>query len=251
MKIIAEIGSNVKVKLEVLESIKLASQAGADVVKFQLYNKKELCGFGSEVDLIDRSWFDDMRRCAQKNEIELMCTAFSPSGYEFVNQYVDTHKIASAEITDMDILKTVNSFEKPVLLSTGGATNEQIKDALLELMACDVTILYCVTEYPARVVDFRHMTKLKESFPDFQIGYSDHSIDCLIIPEMAKTLGASVIEKHVNLVGVKNTPDAPHSLNLDEFSLMCQNLKGYVSPLYTKETCSWQRVKTDAGYFRP
>ena len=258
MRIIAEVGSNWHSLDDCFHSIEMAKKCGADVVKFQLFNPIEMYG---EADVyvpgyspnLNATWISPLAIKCDESEIEFMCTAFSPSGYEIVNQYVETHKIASAEITDENILRKVNSFKKPVYLSTGGAVISQIERALHLLKDCRVTIMYCVTAYPARIVDFRHLEQLREAFGNgYTYGYSDHSTDVLNIPRLAQWHNATVIEKHVNFTSHTDTDDAPHSLNAKEFALMVKKLVGDDIPL--KDTfmpCTWQRRFTGEGYYRP
>jgi len=174
-----------------------------------------------------------------------MCTAFSPGGYQLINQYVDTHKIASAELTDINILNQVSQFRKPVYLSTAGSSMTEVRYALMSLRPCSTTIMFCVADYPSRIVDFRHLQLLKETFgPNYSYGFSDHSTDVINLPMKAKEMGCSVIEKHVNLVNAKDTPDAPHSINADEFKLMCRYLMGE-TPSYedVANQCNQQMIK--------
>lgn len=258
MKVVCEIGSNWKSLEDCFMSIRAAKECGADAVKLQLFSPKELYGSIMEASIgstpyLDPAWICQLSDSCLYHGIEFMVTAFSEHGYKFVDNYVETHKIASAEITDKSILETVNSFKKPVYLSTGGASIDQIAAALFRLKDCPVTIFYCVTEYPAKVVDFRHLEALRETFgSSYKYGYSDHSIDVLNIPKMAYHHGCSVIEKHVNFTTYTDTNDAPHALNAKELSLMVKAVKGIEIPLPETFTgCSWQRQLTDAGYFRP
>lgn len=234
MKIIAEIGSCWHTLDDILQSIPKAKLAGATAFKLQMFCMAELYGpHHSSVPcgtspVIVPFWLPEIKLECDKHEIEFMCTAFSPAGYEYVNKFVDTHKIASAELTDISILKTVNSFGKPVYLSTAGSDIYiDIKNALLHLTNCPVTIMFCVADYPARIVDFNQLNELKKTFGyGYSYGYSDHSIDVLNIPYLAKHYGCSVIEKHVNFTNHKDTDDAPHSLNATEFALMVRRLNG-------------------------
>lgn len=257
MKIIAEVGSNWKSLDDCLMSIKKAKECGADVVKFQYFNKFEMTGGSKVYDVstphLPTNWIPKLAEYAHTCGIEFMCTAFSAEGYELVNNFVQTHKIASAEITDLNILDKVNSFKRPVYLSTGGATIEQIDQALSHLKDCPVTIMCCVTAYPARVVDFRHLQNLKEEFgTEYLYGYSDHSTDVLNIPKLAQNYGCSVIEKHVNFTSHTDTDDAPHSLSTEEFALMVRNIRGEDIPLKDTFTpCTWQRRLIGDGYYRP
>ena len=255
MKVIAEVGSNWKTLEDCIKSIKLAKSAGADVVKFQYYTNKDLYGVDGERECIPAMM--QLNQVAKDNQIEFMCTAFSPFMYCTVNSFVTTHKIASSEITDENILKTVNGFKKPVILSTGGARTLQVANALSLLKDCPVTIMYCVVAYPARVIDFRVLEAYQEFFGrDYSYGYSDHSIDVLNIPKLAEKSGATVLEKHVNFTDHADTPDAPHSLNFHEFKLMVDHLKGATNFSETHVDNPYQRklitlADGSQGYFRP
>lgn len=256
MQVIAEIGSNHKSKDDCAKSIRLAARFGADVVKFQIFGGFDLYGPNYVGDLGLWPDLDLLALEAKYHDIELMVTAFSPNGYEEVNKYVRRHKIASSEITDLDILDRVNRFKKPVIVSTGGATEAEIETALAKLKDCPVTLLYCVVDYPAKIVDFRHMVELSKTY-GLPVGYSDHTIDVINIPDLAKKNGATIIEKHVNFCGYTDTPDAGHSLNLEEFGIMVRALKGIpVSMLetyrpnpYKRKRMSFEHFKD--GYYRP
>ncbi len=238
MKIIAEVSSNWHSLDDILYSVKKAKDAGATDFKLQLFSMSDLYGSHEpEVikgvsPVIEPFWIPTIADECRMQGIGFMCTAFSVAGYEYVNRFVDTHKIASAELTDINLLRAVNSFKKPVILSTAGSDLEEISNALLYLTQCPVTIMFCVGEYPARVVDFRQLELLQSHFGlGYTYGYSDHSTDVLNIPYYAKLQGCEVIEKHVNFTNHKDTADAPHSLNFEEFSLMSRKLLNDHIPL--------------------
>jgi len=240
MKIIAEVGSNWRKEADIYHSIVKAKECGADAVKFQLLTALELYGseaYGEHMhdQYINPEWLPTMASLCKEVGIEFMCTAFSSGGYTVVEPFVKTHKIASAELTDPTILNRVNSFGKPVYLSTGGSDFNEISQALGHLKGCAVTIMFCVADYPAKIVDFRHLELLKERFGGgYRYGYSDHSTDALNIPRIAKNRGCEVIEKHVNFITHSHTPDAGHSLDEVEFSLMVKMLRGKeASPVVT------------------
>jgi sialic acid synthase SpsE len=255
VKVIAEVGSNWKSLQDCVESIRMAKEAGADAVKFQYFTGPEL--YGKDIKRSNTPDVVFLHKMCARTGIEFMCTAFSPYGYRFIDPYVKCHKIASSEITAFDLLDTVNNFKRPVYLSTGGAKVSQIIEALNHLKDCEVTLMYCVAEYPAKIIDFRLLQTLQYLFgPKVKYGYSDHSIDVLVIPERAKDLGAVVIEKHVNFTKHTDTPDAPHSLNYDEFKLMIKHLKTGVSAQETFRPNPHQRkiitlANGSIGYFRP
>lgn len=231
MKIIAEVGSNWRTYDDCKSAIGLAKNCGAWAVKFQAFNAMALYGTqGAMVNELPQEWLGPLSQKAKAFGIEFMCTAFSPELAEMVNPFVNVHKIASSDLTHKRLLEKINSFKKPVLVSTGGHGLEpkdgrgDVAMALKHLSDCDVTLMYCVSSYPARFVNFERMEFLKQY--GRPIGYSDHSTDIAVIPVEAKRRGAVYLEKHVNFTEHQDTPDAPHSLNCDEFKLMCKAAKG-------------------------
>lgn len=244
MIFVAEVGSNWNSLADCLASIEKAKESKATVVKFQLFSPFDLMGPQHRDDFfkpgqtpyLDPAWLPALSQKCQDVGIELMCTAFSADGYKYVNEFVGIHKIASAEMTDTSILATVNAFKKPVFMSTAGSSLEDIGEALKLLPDCPVTVLYCVGDYPAKVVDFKHFEKLKEHFGNrYLYGYSDHSTDVINIPKMATYYGSTVIEKHVNFTASRQTNDAAHSINGDEFRLMVDSCQGQLDHDATSE----------------
>ena len=224
MKVIAEIGSNWSTMDECIQSIYLAKACGADAVKFQLFTDMELYGLPNPNVApysMPPHWLKELKRQADKVGIEFMCTAFSVDGLKFVDNFVETHKLASSDLTHIRMLEALRKIGKPVLVSTGGHGEGDIGMALDILAHTDVTVMFCVSAYPAKFINFKKMERLKKF--GRPVGYSDHSNDVLNIPWMAKQLGATVLEKHVNMIDAKG-PDRPHSINPEEFSLMIKHL---------------------------
>lgn len=228
MKVIAEVGSNIKSYADAEYSICKAREAGANYVKFQCYSEFDLYGEGSkDYKIFDPEWLPRLKEVSDKSEIGFMCTGFSPEMYDIIDPHVDIHKIASAEITDLNILFKVASLGKPIVLSTGGASIMQISEALNIVKICPVTIMYCVPKYPSKYIDFEMLPILKSSFGNnYSYGYSDHSIDIGIIPIIASQFPCSMLEKHVNFLCYTDTGDCQHALNFEEFSMMIRVLKG-------------------------
>lgn len=224
--IIAEVGSNWRTLEDCLHSISMAKACGADAVKFQLYNARALYGtydVPQPEGTLDPEWLPKLKAKADACGIEFMCSAFSPELIDKVNPYVNIHKVASAELTHVRMLEKLKTLGKPFILSTGASGSQDIKWALEVLEGVPVVLMYCVAAYPARLVHFGVMRALGERF-GLPVGFSDHTTDVRIIPGAAAEAGACVIEKHVNFEGV-DSPDAPHSLTLDEFKIMVKNLR--------------------------
>lgn len=260
MKIIAEIGSNIKSFEDCIYSIEKARESGANIVKFQLLSKFDLYGEGSkEYSPFKIEWLEPLYKIAKQNEIEFMCTGFSVEGYKAINPFVNRHKIASAEVTAIDLLEAVASFKKPIVLSTGGATLDQIQSALYILKGCPVTIMYCVPKYPAKVVSLGCIERMREIYgPFYSYGYSDHTIDAIYLPLLFKNEGIVLLEKHVNFLNYSDTPDSIHALNFQEFSIMTRIIRGEnissdeVDNYNNKEMRDkWQRRIINGNYLRP
>jgi N-acetylneuraminate synthase len=119
----------------------------------------------------------------------------------FLNGFdVPCHKVASACLTHADLLRRIRSNRKPVILSTGGSTLEQVKKAVEVLGTEDLVILHCVANYPCpdEELNLSVIETLQETFPDVPIGYSGHEQG--VLPSLvAVSLGASVVERHITL----------------------------------------------------
>lgn len=202
--------------------IDVAKEAGADAVKFQTYRADTVYaqGAGKSETLqaagIDDSIHDVFRDlempyemipelaeyCAER-EIEFMSTPFSPADLAAVDPYVSTHKIASYEISDVRLLEAVAKTGKPVVLSTGASTPDDIDVALGVLRdngAGAICLLQCTSSYPAPPdsLNLATIPWLTERY-GVPAGLSDHSADPVVAPVAAVALGATVIEKHYTL----------------------------------------------------
>ena len=232
--IIAEIGENHLGDLAMARRmIDEAVKAGADIVKFQSY-------LGADVrpDDPEREWFarvelSDARHQELKAHTETQGAAFlsSPFTVERAHFLCETLglrqiKIASSEMLNVPLLDYVNRHADAVLLSTGMATLDEVRQAVAHLDRPQVTILHCITQYPAPDEDanLRAITTLAERFPDHPIGYSDHTLGieaCLA----AAALGAAVIEKHFTLA--KTLPGTDHVLSAspEEFAELVRRIR--------------------------
>jgi len=220
--IIAEIGSNWTNLSDCLNSVRLAKACGADAVKFQAFTYKDLYGFESETKLpsLPLGWLPSLKEESDRVGIEFMCTAFSVETLCAVDRFVNRHKLASSDLLHIRMLEKLNRIGKPVYMSTGGEkSGTDISAALSKLPNCDKTLMYCVANYPARLVDLRKISQMREAFK-VDVGYSDHTVDVTCIPVMAQLQGATAIEKHVNFAEVESV-DSPHSLTTKEFKIMC------------------------------
>ncbi len=246
--IIAEIGSNWTSFEQAKDSISFAKQAGANAVKFQLFDYKCLYGFYPKIENgldgfwndngIDRGlqdisdpymtieWLPKLKEKADACGIEFMCSAFSPELYDAIDPFVSVHKIASSEIGYPQLLEKVKSKGKPIILSVGASSKGDIEHAMRILRGGpQVVLMYCCSSYPSRMYNLFYMQDLKETF-NVPVGLSDHSTD-VYYPALSSVhhFGAVAIEKHVNFFDIE-TPDSGHSLSKDDFRLMCEVLHG-------------------------
>jgi sialic acid synthase SpsE len=227
--IIAEIGSNWRTIDDAIASIQAAKDAGADAAKFQLFCHKSLYGFAGDkkhdtAHDLPIDWLPKLKQACEQVRIEFMCTAFSPEHARLVNPYVSAHKVASSDVNHVSLLKCLDQFGKPVIISTGAASETEVQMALLLAPSVPKALMYCVASYPAKSVDLTLIDKLRGLCPD--VGYSDHTTDSSYIPYAAvKFHGACIVEKHFTAIDGAS-PDSGHSLNPSQFKAMVDKIRG-------------------------
>lgn len=231
--IIAEVGSNWTNLEDCLLSIRAAQACGADAVKFQIFDDMALYGYPNpwhdKKYNLPEKWLPILKYEADFYKIDFMCSAFSPELAKAVDPFVKVHKVASCEMYHTRLLETLNSLGRPVILSTAASTEADVTLALRYLRSVDTCLMYCVGAYPAKMIDLRNIRLLHDL--NGMAGYSDHSLDVATIPTLAVSFGAQIIEKHFTAIG-GNTPDSGHSLNLREFKMMVESLRGNEPPAY-------------------
>lgn len=235
--IIAEIGSNWTSFEDAKQAIQLVKVAGAHAVKFQLFDHLSLYGLpGKMSHELPPEWIPLLAEKAKSAGIDFLCSPFSEAFVDLIEPHVPAFKVASAELPHAPMLLQIRRKGKPVILSTGGATDGDITMALRFLRdprvdpsdPVEVCLLYTVAAYPARYVNMLAMEDLAKKF-SVPIGYSDHTLSISHIAKDAKRAGAVLIEKHVTTISVQ-TPDSAHSVSLEEFKTLVDELKGLVPP---------------------
>jgi sialic acid synthase SpsE len=221
--IIAEIGVNHENSIELaFELIDQAKAGGAHAAKFQSYKAASLASKYSpaywdttkEATLSQRDLFskydsfgeDHYRRLAKHCAaigIDFLATPFDLISVDFLEHLMPCYKIASADITNLPLLRSVAQKAKPIILSTGASTVSEIHRALdiLEQSGCsDVALLHCILNYPTHNnnASLRMIQGLVRCFPDLIIGYSDHTYPQHDLPalQVAYLNGALILEKH-------------------------------------------------------
>lgn len=221
--IIAEIGHNHQGNLKVaIDMIKVAANCGADAVKFQkrdnkvlytkaMYNKpydnENSFGltYGEHRDFLEFGWneYVTLKKCADENGVEFMCTAFDFNSVDFLEKLgITSYKVASGDLTNIPLLEYIAKFKKPIFLSTGASTLEEIHIVydVIRKYHNKICLLHTVCAYPADYADLNLLTikTLKKEFPDTVIGYSGHD-NGILAAVVAYILGATVVEKHFTI----------------------------------------------------
>jgi len=234
---VAEISANHCGKISLAKKlIKCAKVNGADAVKLQTYtadtmtiksNKKyfKITGGlwnGYQLwDLYNEAhtpliWHKKLFDYAKEIGITIFSTPFDETSVDFLEKLnCPIYKIASFEMTDQPLIKRVINTGKPIIISTGMATLNEIEETFNFVKKCgakDITLLYCVSKYPAEISDFNinNIKVLKEKFK-CKVGLSDHSKDDNIA-RAAIAAGAELIEKHIALENQKKGLDIEFSL---------------------------------------
>lgn len=248
--IIAEAGVNHNGSLELAKKlVDKAKDAGADCIKFQTfvaanltsksaskaeYQKQQTDSNESQYEMLKKlelsfDEFVQLNEYCKKKDIEFLSTAFDFDSIEFLNSIdMGIWKIPSGEITNLPYLVKIAKLGKPIILSTGMSTMDEIKAAvsiLRENGSGEITVLHCTTEYPTPYVDvnLKAMNTIKTIFK-LPIGYSDHTVG-LEISIAAAAMGAVVIEKHFTLDRNMEGPDHKASLEPDELKAMISAIR--------------------------
>ena len=249
--IIAELSANHNGSLEAaLETIRAAKRTGANAIKLQTYTADTLTIQSEKDDFIIKSgsiwdgktfydlyksaytpweWHEELFQCAKEEGLICFSSPFDKSAVDFLeNLNVPAYKIASFEITDIPLIEYVASKGKPVILSTGIATSEDIElalDACKRMGNNNIALLKCTSSYPAPIeeANIAMIPDFKERF-DVVPGLSDHTLGSTV-PIVATTLGARIIEKHFILDRSIGGPDASFSMNEKEFTEMVKAVR--------------------------
>ncbi|MGI6726972.1 MAG: N-acetylneuraminate synthase [Anaerovoracaceae bacterium] len=258
--VIAEAGVNHNGNIEIAKKlINAAKNSDADAVKFQTFKaEKVMSKFAQMADYqkvntgIDETQLEMIKKLelsyndfvylkeyCDKLDIEFMSTPFDYDSIDFLNELDVQHwKIPSGEITNLPYLIKIAKLHKPVILSTGMSTMEDIKAALSILRengAGEITVLHCTTEYPAPFedVNLNAMNTIEKKF-NIPVGYSDHTKG-IEVPIAAVALGATIIEKHFTLDRNMEGPDHKASLEPDELKAMVSAIRNVEASLGSSE----------------
>lgn len=247
--IIAEAGVNNNGSLELAyKMVDKAVEAGVDIIKFQTarpdkltskfakmaeYQKKNTGKEESQKDMLKNLMmpyedFIPLKDYCDKKGIQFLSTPFEIDSIHFLKDLVSFWKIPSGEITNLPYLIEIAKTGKPVVMSTGMAELNEVKEAVEALKKYgtkDITLLHCNTQYPTPFgdVNLKAMETLRNEF-GLPVGYSDHTTG-IEIPVAAVAMGATVIEKHFTLDRNMPGPDHKASLEPDELKAMVDSIR--------------------------
>ena len=244
--VIAELSANHNQDFtQAVRIIEAAKLAGADAIKLQTYTPDTITIPSSQeyfrvsggtlwdgktlYDLYGEAytpweWQPKLKQAANDLGMDLFSSAFDATAVDFLERMgVPAHKVASFELVDIPLIETMARTGKPLIMSTGMASIEEIEEAVAAARragATQIALLKCTSAYPARAEDMNLRT-IPELAQRFQVpaGLSDHTMG-VAAPVAAVALGASIIEKHLTLSRSTPGPDSAFSLEPEEFKAM-------------------------------
>ena len=247
--VIAEMSANHGGSLDTaLQIVRGAAKAGADCLKIQTYTADSITidcdtedflihgGLWDGYKLYDLytdagtpyEWQARIKEECDKVGIDFLSTPFDPAAVDFLEEIgCEAYKIASFELVDIPLIEYTASKGKPMIMSCGMASAEEIQDAL---DAChragnhQIVLLKCCSEYPANWKNM-HIANIPDMINRFgvKVGLSDHSAGS-IASVVAVSMGACVIEKHVKIEGVESA-DSKFSMSMEDFAKMVQDIR--------------------------
>lgn len=248
--IIAELSANHSGSLKTaIETIKAAKRAGADAIKLQTYTPDGMTlnsqlddfvikgGLWDSRNLYDlyseastpKEWHTELFKVAKEEGLICFSTPFCRDDAEFLEQFnPPVYKIASFEVTDYDFVEFVAKKGKPIIISTGIAYEDEIKDMVQICKNAgnkDIALLKCTSSYPAPLnsMNLKTIADMRDRF-GVEVGFSDHTLGTTA-PVVAVSLGARMIEKHFILNKSVKSVDSAFSLDEKEFALMTKCIR--------------------------
>ena len=249
--IIAELSANHGGKIEIAkDTIKAAKDIGANAIKLQTYTADTITLDCDKDDFIikggtlwdDRKlhdlykeaylpweWHKELFEYARSLDIDIFSSPFDKTAVDFLEEFnPSAYKIASFEITDYELIRYTASKMRPIIISTGIATIDEIQDAVDICRSVgndDIVLLKCTSAYPAPLEDANLATisNLAQTFGVIS-GFSDHTLGSTA-PITAVALGAKVIEKHFILDKAIGGADADFSMDKAEFQSMIKDIR--------------------------
>ena len=242
--IIVEAGSNHNGSLEQAKKlIEIASESGADAVKFQIFKAEELSADEKTQRMLKefefrREWVKELNDYAKRKNIMFLATPFDLEAVDLLDEInAPAFKIASGDLTDLPLIKYIAEKGKPIIQSVGLGSLEEIREALDVIYSTgnrNVALLHCVVNYPTKPEDVNlNVIKTLKQF-HVPIGFSDHTME-ISVPIGAVALGASIIEKHFTINRNLAGPDHQYALEPNELKAMIRGIRDVEMALGSEE----------------
>lgn len=239
--IIAEAGINHDGKLEqAIKLIDTAKEAGADIVKFQLFKAEKMytesagnyvTAAGKKVGIVELlksvelpyHWIPKLIDHCNSMNIGFLCTVCDENSGDILDQYgVDAFKMESSALTHIPLMQHMAKKNKTIVISSGAAKLSEIDIAIEKIREAgnnSIGLLYCLAKYPTPInrCNLNVIETLVKAYPDVVVGYSDHTEEPAEAPVVAVYKGAKIIEKHITID--KKLPGADHCFALDPSGL--------------------------------
>ncbi|PCI40929.1 MAG: acetylneuraminic acid synthetase [Rhodospirillaceae bacterium] len=249
--VIAEIGVNHEGSMDTAKRlIDLCKEGGADAAKFQTYKASRIASKHSpaywdtskeptqsqhklfqKYDMFGKDEYVTLAEHCQDVGIDFLSTPFDSDAADFLDPLLPFHKIASADLTNVPLLRQIAGKKKPVLLSTGASTLDEIDHAVstLEKAGCqDLILLHCILNYPCpnENAHLDMIKGLRHTYPDTLIGYSDHTLpdERMLILTAAWQKGAVVLEKHFTHDKTLPGNDHYHAMDVHDLKRFIENV---------------------------
>jgi N-acetylneuraminate synthase len=269
--VIAEIGINHNGSLETaMQLINAASEAGCDAVKFQK-RTPEICVPKDQWNLErDTPWgrityleyrqkvelgyneFQEINRFCKEKNIIWFASCWDEPSVNFIEQFNPVlYKISSACLTDHNLLKKHCDIGKPMMLSTGMSTIDEIKTSIDKIGIKNLLVAHSTSAYPCKLeeLNLKMITTLKGMYPEIPIGYSGHEVG-LAPSEAAAVLGATFIERHITLDRSMWGSDQAASVEPNGFHKLVSNIRDIekalgngVKQVYPSELSQKQKLR--------
>lgn len=274
--IIAELSANHNGSLEnAIETIRAAKRVGADAIKLQTYTADTMTINCDKDDFLVKGgtlwdgktlyelyqsaytpweWHEELFRVAEEEGLICFSTPFDHTAVDLLETFdPPAYKIASFEIEDIPLIEYAASKGRPMIISTGIATEAEIDEAVQACRAQgnnEIVLLKCTSAYPAPLeeANLRTIPDLAARF-DVISGFSDHTLG-IVAPVAAVSLGAKVIEKHFILDRSIGGPDADFSLDESQFAKMVQAVRETEKMLGAVDYSLSERVKKNRQFSR-
>ena len=273
--VIAEAGSNWKCGSydddlkRAKKLIDIATKCGADAIKFQTYRPETtyVTNAGKSDYLSEHGINEDINKIfenlampyemipklaeyTKEQKIIFMSTPFSVKDAQEIDPYVPIHKVASYEINHIRLLEFLTQTNKPIIISTGASTYDEIDFTfnLIKKTHNEIALLQCTSKYPSPIeaLNLSVIPHMKSRY-GVPVGLSDHSMDPIVGPLLAIGLGATIIEKHFTIDRNLPGPDHQFALTPNELELMINSIrnadkaKGHGNKNFLKEEVELQK----------